>query len=112
MNLLQQMLDVTDEDKYNGLWFSVDGNIYKTKPKNFTGLYLNYWGNGRLFLRCFYENGELHGEYKWYDGKGQLKEHYFYEKGELYGEYKLYSEDGRLCKHCFYENGEDVTITL
>ena len=106
MNLLQQMLDVTDEDKFNGLWFSVDGNLYKTKPENFTGLYLNYCGNGRLYEHSFYEKGKLHGEFKWYDEDGRLRTHYFFEKGKRHGEYKWYDENGRLREHSFFEKGK------
>lgn len=60
----------------------------------------------------FFVNGDKNnGEFKswWYDEtKKQLRQHSFYENGELHGEYKYYWHDGKLTEHLLYENGKII----
>ena len=71
------------------------------------GEYKEWHGNGKLFLHCFYKNGELEGEYKSWHENGKLYSHSFYKDGRLNSEYKRWWDNGQLLQHGFWKNGKE-----
>ena len=108
MNSIVDLLNITREQKLNGIWLDEDYNLYfgwDNMPDNFTGEYKNWYKNKQLYKYCLYKNGKLEGEYKiWWDD-GQLYEYCFFKNGEWDGEYKLWNYSGKLYDHSLYKNG-------
>ena len=69
---LIEFLRLSLEDKVKGVWFSgIEGE----------GEYIEYWGNGQIYVHSRYKDGKLHGEYKWWHKNGELYMHSLYENG-------------------------------
>ena len=70
--------------------------FYNRLPKNYTGLYKEWWENGQLYKECTYKSGKLNGPYKEWWENGQLKEEGTYKNGEREdGPYKRWYENGK-----------------
>jgi antitoxin component YwqK of YwqJK toxin-antitoxin module len=94
---LSELLNLTDEQKEKGVWFSgIAGE----------GEYKEWYGNGTLFEHSNWKDGKLHGEYKMWHKNGVLAEHSFRKDGERHGEYKRWWNDGTLRYHSFYKKGK------
>lgn len=74
-----------------------------------------------MFINSFYDNGELHGEYKeYYDDKqlykhcyyknGTLRRECFYKNNNLDGNIKEYNENDVLISDNIYKNGKIIHI--
>ena len=77
MNVID-LLELTDEQKQEGVWFSgIEGK----------GEYKRWNSNGQLGEHTFWKNGEYHGECKWYLPNGRLWIHKLYENGIMIEDY-------------------------
>ncbi|PCJ62939.1 MAG: hypothetical protein COA79_02075 [Planctomycetota bacterium] len=59
-----------------------------------TGLYQEYFKNGKLKIKASYKKGELNGKYSEYDENGKIKKAFTYKKGLQHGFQKTY-ENGK-----------------
>ena len=68
----------------------------------YQGEYKEWYGNGNMWMHCFYVDGKLHGERKYWDPEGNICTHCFDVDGKLHGEHKWWNKDGTLVSHRFY----------
>lgn len=70
------------------------------------GLYVYYYKNNKVHIKCTYINDKLYDTYIEYYENGNLKKVCNYNNDLLNGLYKEYYESGNLKKICNYYNGE------
>ena len=83
-------------------------NISRDKNNNKQGKFEDHFLNGKLRVRCFYINNEIHGEYKAWNVYGNLYEHSHYTNGKFDGRYKEWFKSGQLEINCYYDLDELV----
>jgi antitoxin component YwqK of YwqJK toxin-antitoxin module len=69
-----------------------------------------WFPNGKLRLRCRYENGMRSHDYKEWYPDGSIKEHSFWNKNEPHGEFKQWGPNGELRVHKFFQNGDEIKV--
>jgi antitoxin component YwqK of YwqJK toxin-antitoxin module len=91
---LSELLNLTDEQKEAGVWFSgVEGE----------GEHKRWHENGNLYEYSNWKNGKRHGEYKWWHYNGNLREHSNWRDGKRHGEFKWWNKNGELEEHSIWE---------
>ena len=68
-----ELLELTLEDKVNGIFFGEENNSE----------YKRWYSNGQLWFYCFYKDDKREGEYKAWNDNGQLDINCFYKDGKL-----------------------------
>ncbi len=66
------------ETMANGLWFSGYEGEGERKDWHY---------DGKLWVRCFYKDGKLNGEFKSWWGNGKLSSHQLYKNDEVVKDY-------------------------
>jgi antitoxin component YwqK of YwqJK toxin-antitoxin module len=99
---------------------------YKNQEKEFTvvngklnGLYVSYFDNGQVEVKCNYVNSKLNGEFLEYYSDGKIHIKCNYVKNKKHGEFVLYHDNGQVYEKsnffndkyhgehvCYYKNGE------
>ena len=70
------------------------------------GLYRKYWPNGRLWIKCTYQDGKLNGRYQSYYRNGQLLSECNYTNGKEDGTYL--SQRSIVGKMCLQDGAEII----
>jgi uncharacterized protein len=73
---------------------------------NKTGIWEDYWGNGKLFYKGSYKNNDLDGYWEVYHSNGQLMFKGSYKDGGKDGYCETYNDNGGLYSKGNYKNGE------
>lgn len=69
------------------------------------GLYIEYYENGDVRIKCNYENGDKHGQYIEYYVGGDIMNESNYKNNKLEGEEISFNENGTLRCLYNYKNG-------
>src|SRR5690606_32202794 len=99
------------DDDEMGMNFSYYNNflegIGKKDGENFTGPWIFYNTDGRLFSKGNFDNsGKRTGEWTWFHEDGSIEEISNYKSGKLEGENKSYFENGKLKYSVPFNNDE------
>ena len=71
-----------------------------------TGLYRNFYDNGKIQEEAFYLDNQKHGPSKWFNRNGRLIAAYFYNHGLFEGTQRTYYDNDTLATIAFYKNNE------
>ena len=88
----EKFSDVPFSGKSTGLW---NGSIKNGKME---GVYVSYWGDGKLWGKGNYKNGAEEGEWISYYDNGQLSSKGSYKNGKREGEWISLRKTGELYK--------------
>ncbi|UII28071.1 hypothetical protein LVD15_06495 [Fulvivirga maritima] len=85
----------------NGVVKSVTGYVDGVMQ----GMHIEMGQRGEIEKRCYYHNGQLHGDYVVYN-RNRIKEEKTYENGLLQGVAKSYYDNGTLMEESPYSDGK------
>lgn len=88
---IERLLNLTSEEKCNGIYLSEDGELYiggKGILTGFTGEYKRFWSNGQIHIHSHYKNGQLNGILRKFADNGTLLYRCkLYENGNMIKDY-------------------------
>jgi antitoxin component YwqK of YwqJK toxin-antitoxin module len=108
INNFGENMEVDIEDLKSKLIDEKEYDYLKWLYENFSlsGVYIDYWNNGNIREKCYYNKGKLDGEYIEYNKIGGIVKERYFENGKLNRMYIEYWYDGIIYKKCFYQDGE------
>jgi hypothetical protein len=84
----------------------IEEGLYKNNRK--TGLWINYYPNGKIKSEINFEDGKPGGSAKTYYENGKKQEEGTWKSNRWIGSYKTYDQDGKMKEIIFDENGKAV----
>ena len=64
-------------------------------PVKLNGYYIEYYNNGNIKAKIYYENGRRHGDCTYYYENGNMRYQCKYKKGERSGKAVVYNDKGK-----------------
>lgn len=103
------------DGRENGLWlqFYINGQLQqkryfedgvKTKTDSV------WWENGQLKMACSFENGEYEGELKEWNAQGILTKEMHYKNGYEEGSQKQFYDNGKVRSNYVMKNGQRIGL--
>ncbi|MEI9866090.1 MAG: hypothetical protein WDN00_16360 [Limisphaerales bacterium] len=79
---------------------------------NFSGVWINYYANGRKLMESHYKDGLLCGERISFESQGSTNAVEHFDHGKLNGSLTFYFPSGRVRMQCQYSNNVQVGIKV
>jgi len=77
-------------------------------PKNYTGIFRQWWANGQLKCEFHFVKGKLNGKiFSWHEN-GQIKYEHFHKNDEMDGKILTWDENGQKRFEGNYLNGREI----